>query len=421
MKKLITLLIIIVTVLVFIPRAKSNVKPYYSGDAIGYNGRVVIGTTNTGILELFELGQAGIVKKSLIRSDENEYRDFTDLALTNEEGRLYAYVVNGRYLYKYDATNLNSLKLVYKTKDNAWDWFQSLGKNNLGVVTAGINGIKQWNKNNDISNSFKEYSSIPKNIKVSNNGSYVYKIDKDKFQIIDGFYHDVITETGLSYKDDHNRNIFIDEASGEGYYVDDASLKRVSFDGSIREFKHISDYGYDVDGINGRGHVYFSDGIGVVKINTADMKPIDWAYTTNLGEGNGWAMGMRVVEDEFGEVVVVFNSSSILALDSDLNVIAYHKSNPSDTIVVEPLSLSTDRRMNAPESISYVYGKGFGPNEEVDIKLENIIWKERTTNNGAFTAKIQVPFDMRPGTHDIKATGLVSGLTYSVSFEVGSY
>lgn len=421
MKKLIALFVIVIAVLVFIPKAKSNIKPYYSGEAISYNGRIIIGTTNTGILELFELGYDGIVKKSLVRSDESEYRDFSDLALTNESGRLYVYVINGRYLYKYDATNLDSLKLISKTKDNAWDWFQALSKNNLGVVTSGIKGVKQWNTNSDISNSFVEYSSMPDNIKLSNNGSYLYKIDKNQFQIIDGLYRDVVVETGFNYKDDHNRNIFIDELSGEGYYVDDSSLKRVSFNGNVHEFQHISDYGYDVDGINGHDHVYFSDGMGIVKIRTSDMKPIDWAYTTKLGGGNGWAMGMRVVEDNYGEVVVVFNSSSILALDSDLNVIASYKSSPSDTIVVEPLSLTTDRHMNAPESTSYIYGKGFGFNEEVEIKLENNIWKETASKNGSFTARIQVPFDMRPGTHDIKATGLVSGLTYSVSFEVGSY
>ncbi|HAM88966.1 MAG: hypothetical protein US83_C0002G0066 [Candidatus Falkowbacteria bacterium GW2011_GWC2_38_22] len=421
MKKLIALIVIIFTVLVFIPKAKSNVKPYYSGEAIGYNGRVIIGTTNTGILELFELTQEGIVKKSLVRSDESEYRDFTDLAFANEGGRLYVYTINGRYLYKYDATDVSSLKLVAKTKDNGWDWFQALSKNNLGVVTSGVNGVKQWNKNSDITNSFKEYSTMPDNIKISNDGNYLYKIKKDRFQIIDGLYRDVIMETGINFKDDHNRNIFIDELDGEGYFVDDKGLKRVSFNSKIHEFRHTSDYGYDVDGINGRDHVYFSDGIGVVKINKSDMSPIDWAYTTQLGGGNGWAMGLRVAEDAYGEVVVVFNSSSILALDSDLNIIAYHKSSPSDTIVVEPLSLSTDRRMNAPESTSYIYGKGFGFNEDVEVKLEDIIWKVRADKNGAFTARIQVPCDMRPGTHDIKATGLVSGLTYSVSFEVGFY
>lgn len=418
MKKLITLFIIIVAILVFIPKAKSNVKPYYSGEAIGYNGRVIIGTVNMGIFELFELEQAGIIKKSLVRSDESEFQNFSDLVFSNEEGRLYAYVTNGRYLYKYDASDTSSLRLVQKVKDNGWDWFQALSKNNLGIITAGTKGLKQWNKNTDITNSFPVFSTIADNIKVSKNSNFIYKIAENKFQIIDGLYRDVLTEVGLNCKDDHNRNIFIDEVSEEGYFVDDASLKRVFFDGTTYEFRHTSDYGYDVDGITGRGHVYFSDGIGVVKIRKSDMAPIDWAYTTGLGAGNGWAMGLRVVEDSYGEVVIVFNASSILALDADLNLIAYHQSSPSDSIVVEPLGLRTDRYLNARDSYADIYGTGFGINEEVEIRLEKNIWKVRTENNGSFTAHIMVPYDIRPGTHDIKATGLVSGLTYSVSFEV---
>jgi len=419
MKKLISLFVLLVVLAsIFVPSAKSNIKPYYSGDAIGFNGQVFIGTANMGVLELFALEDSGIVKKSVVRSDEDQYRDFTDMVFVNEKGRLYVYAINGRFLYKYDATDIASLKLIAKVKDNAWDWFQALSRNNLGAVSAGTRGIKQWN-DKDISNSFDVYSTLPKNIKLSDNGNYIYKIAKDRFQIIDGLYHDVITEMTIAFRDDHNRNIFIDEQSGEGYFADDASLKSVSFDGKIKEFPHISDHGYDVDGVSGRAHVYFSDGLGVVKVRKSDMVPLTWAYTTKMGGGNGWAMGLRVAEDKYGEVAVVFNSNGILALDSDLKLIAFHQSSPSDTIIVEPLSLSTDRRMNAPESYSYVYGKGFGFNEEVEIKLENNIWKVNATKNGSFTARIRVPYDIRPGTHDIKAVGLVSGLTYSVSFEIG--
>jgi len=40
-------------IFLFIPGVKSTVKPYYSGDVIFYNNDLFIGTTNTGIFELF--------------------------------------------------------------------------------------------------------------------------------------------------------------------------------------------------------------------------------------------------------------------------------------------------------------------------------------------------------------------------------
>lgn len=99
MKKLISLFVLLVVLAsIFVPSAKSNIKPYYSGDAIGFNGQVFIGTANMGVLELFALEDSGIVKKSVVRSDEDQYRDFTDMVFVNEKGRLYVYAINGRFL-----------------------------------------------------------------------------------------------------------------------------------------------------------------------------------------------------------------------------------------------------------------------------------------------------------------------------------
>ena len=148
------------------------------------------------------------------------------------------------------------------------------------------------------------------------------------------------------------------------------------------------------------------------------MAPVDWAYTTELAAGNGWAMGLRVVENTHGrETVIVFNGSSLLVFDSDLNLIDSYNASEAIMPLPEPLFLSVDKNWAAPNSLLSLRGSGFGANEEIRIKFAGDNYIARTDQAGFFKTIITVP-EVKAQNTDIKAIGMISGLTYSVSFTI---
>jgi len=400
-----------------IPGAKSTIKPYYTGEVINYNNQIIIGTVNTGAMEIFKLQGNTIYKTNVIQSDDGEYPEFFDLLFSDENGKLYVYAVTGKYLYKYDISNESGIELVKKLKDNSGDNFYGLSKTEDFIVTMGSRGVKLWNKDLQVTNSYDVHSTFAKNIKVSRSGSYIFNIVKDDLKIIDGFYRDVVRETGLRISEDHVRNLYNDTIEGTLYVVDDGSLKKINFDGYVQEFKHISNLGYDADGLEGRDYMYFSDGVGVVKMRKSDLKPTDWLFTTQIGSGNGWAMGLRTLSGQYGDVVIVFNGSSILALDQDLEVIDYYEASESEYAAPDPLTLTLNSNYGRAGDTIIVNGSGFGFNEEIEVRFGKDKWITSSNQNGQFIATIKVP-DIGNGIKDIKATGQISGLTFSTTFEV---
>ena len=60
-------------------------KLYYSGEVINYNGKIVLGTVNKGVLELFKLQNNIIYKTNVIQSDNAEYPEIFDLLFSKED------------------------------------------------------------------------------------------------------------------------------------------------------------------------------------------------------------------------------------------------------------------------------------------------------------------------------------------------
>lgn len=408
---------LILAAFLLIPSARSTMKLYYSGEVINYNGKIVLGTVNKGVLELFKLQNNIIYKTNVIQSDNAEYPEIFDLLFSKEDAGLYVYVTNGKYLYKYNISNDLDIKLVKKLKDNSNDNFYGLSRSGDFIVTIGTKGVKLWNNDLQVTNSYDVHSTFAKNIKVSGSGNYIFDIVKDDLKIIDGFYRDVVREVGINIRDDHVRNLYNDTIEGTIYVVDDSSLKKIFFDGYVQEFKHISTLGYDADGLDGRDYMYFSDGMGVVKMGKSSMKPLDWIYTTQIGPGNGWAMGIRTVSGSNGDIVIVFNGTSILALDQNLNLIDYYEAGEFEYIAPEPLTLTLSSGGGWRGDRVTVKGSGFGFNEEIEIQFGKDKWMSQANQNGQFSATINVP-DIKTGINDIKATGQTSALTYSTTFEV---
>ncbi|MCX6797921.1 MAG: hypothetical protein NTX66_01725 [Candidatus Falkowbacteria bacterium] len=161
----------------------------------------------------------------------------------------------------------------------------------------------------------------------------------------------------------------------------------------------------------------------MVKLKKDDMKVAKYAYTTNLGKAEGWAMGLKVLNSNSGDRLVVFNNSSILVLDQNLKKIAFFGAEEEATSSTqETLFLALDHNIGATGAIVTLYGGGFFPQEPIIVDFagsKNLIsadWK------GRFTQTLTVPkapIGNPSGTWvDIKTDGQNSGLTYSINFKI---
>jgi hypothetical protein len=412
--------LLLLAIFIVIPGAKSETKPFYSGEAISFNNKIFIGSTNGGKFELFKFENNKLSKKGEIVSDDLIKKEFHDCLFKIIDNNLYIFLVNGSYLYKYQIFDQDGFKLIGKMKDNSWDYMYGLADAyEDNIMTAGTKGVKVWSKDLEVINSYDLITKNVKSLKFSNNGNYLFAIENGNLEIIDATYHNIVMEGALEVKEDHSRLLFNDDTEGAVYVVDDKSLKKVFFNGEYEEFVHISNLGYDVDGMYDSDHLYFSDGYGIVKIRKNNLQPITWAYTTDLGVDNGWAMTMRVVRMDDKEYVVVFNNSGILVLDDSLKLKDYYKS--VEIAINQPqreLYLSVDKNRAAPGSSVSLLGGGFGIYENIKITFKDDKYYTISDQNGSFKKVIKVP-SMNSGTlSDIKAVGEVSGLTYSMSFKV---
>lgn len=413
------LLLVLAGTAIFTPGARSRTRSYFSGDAIVYDGQLIIGSANMGGIELFRLEGEHLARVSTIHGEAQfaGTNDFTNLHFSQEAGRLYVYAVDGRHLYQYDITDLSRITLVNKIKDNAFDWFNGVTKAGGRLVTIGTNGIKFYNKQLQNVSDHKIYNRLPRNIAFNDNAELIFNIDNASLTIYDTKVRQVIAQAGLEVREGHDRKPFVDD-NGSVYAVDDYSFKRFDYNGNLQSsFKHISTLGYDVDGLPGREYLFFSDGVGVVKIDKATMEPLDWTFTKSLGEPGGWAIGLKAVEDNGGEKLVVFNNSSLMVLDDQLDLIDFFKSNTPELRPIEALSLRADK-IRAPGNADIsLRGTGFGINEDLEVRFANSKTMLQADENGRFTAILTVP-QVLPTRTDIRVTGKTTGLTYSLAFQI---
>jgi hypothetical protein len=399
---------------------QGKTKPYYSGEAVNFNGKIFIGSTNSGKFELFALEGGKIVRKTAVASPANENKEFYDLLFSKEGGKLFAYLTNGRYLYKYDITNPIVPIVAMKIKDNSADWTSAVEKVDGNLITVTNRGVRIWNSKYQVVDSintikdknFGTASFSKNNIAIAN---------KDKVTIYSAVTRQKVAEYTLALNDDRAKRNIVSNADGNlTYVVDDKSLKAINAAGEVqKEFKHISNTGYDVSSsIINPDYIYFSDGLGIVKMDKNTFKPVSWAYTTRNTPVGSWAMGLDTVNDGTGEKVVVFNGSNILVVDQNMKEVAYYESVEEDTRPIENLFLNIDKNRGAAGTQVSVVGGGFGLGEELTIYFSGI--KQATVKadeSGRFSAVITVP-SVLPGGADIKVTGKSTKKTYSTAFKI---
>lgn len=438
--KKISLFLVITSLLIFViapvKNGSTKIKNYYSGDALSYQGQTVIATTNTGFLELFAVSDSGAIERFVnMRSFDHRFSteiDFRDVILNIEEGNLYAYAVDGKSLVKYDVSDLYRAREVGRAQDNSWDWFGGVEKIHGYIASIGTNGIKLWTGDLKVFDQYKVTTPGNYVFNSSDAGSnrYVFTVGEKRIKFFDKESRSTIEEIPLSFEwagSFYKRSIFNDLTDSSVFVVDDEALRKINFNGEIVDsFFHTSNLGYDVVPSLDGEHLYFSDGIGIVKVRKDNLAVVDYVYTQKFGD-MGWSTGLKVVNSSHGEQIVVFNGTGIIILNSSLNPLK--KSNGELSIIrteveetypsiVEPVYLKIDRNRAASNSTVSLRGGGFGQNETLSINFLDSETFVLTDENGNFSTPLVVPFVSKPKNTDIKVTGQASNIKYSLGFNI---
>ena len=401
--------------------AKSRLSSYYSGDAISYNNEVYITSTNTGSLEIFKLENSKLrLLGSVHLYDDrfNDYVDFFDSKLVTEDGNLYVYAVSNYTIYKYKVSD-TGLSLINKNSNTYWEWYNRVDKFGDNVVTISAKGIKVFNSNLDIISSYNfTNANAPYNIS-GDNPHYFLNVDEasNSLEVFDRESNSIITRIPLEFNFTKGNRRAYQDAAGYIYVVDDVSTQKFDISGKLlAKFNHLDYQGFDVSASGYTDSVYFSNGVGVVKLNE-DMKMQNYAWTTNLGGQSSWAMGIKVVSNQ-GDKVVVFNNYSIAVLDSNLKKIdSITATKEAEVSPTENLFLNLDYTSAPVNSNIVLSGGGYFPNELVDISFGSATSTAQTDSRGRFETTLKVPA-LSHGTTDIKVTGASSKFSYSQSFLV---
>ncbi|MFA5420554.1 MAG: hypothetical protein WC280_00805, partial [Patescibacteria group bacterium] len=360
-----------------------------------------------------------------------------------ENRRLYAYVISGFSIYKYDISNLNSYTLVSENKNTYWEWYNKIDKFGDNIVTISAKGVKVWSNNLEVIDSYNVDNDTPYNISSAGHNQLVFNLKEsdNKIEIFDTQSKKVYSNININfYGDKNNRGVYYDAYDDHIYLADDLSVKKVSMDGSLKgTFEHLGFPGYDVRS-TGNEYLYFSNGLGIVKLRKSDMSVVTSLRTGGVVAPEGWAMGLKVVATNTGDKVVVFNNSSILILDSNLSVLGHSEAGNDDKrYVMEQLYLNLSDKSVDSGSQFEISGGGFLPKETLVIDFYNQKIEVRADDFGRFNKVLETPSVAKSSSRtklvtqsvvndfkvsefkdisDIKVTGNDSSLTYSITIEL---
>lgn len=426
--------------------AKTKVKSYYSGDAINFEQDLIVASTDSEYLEIFKLESDGLKRKMYWRPFDSRFNkddSFYGVKLNIENGRLYAYVISGFTLYKYDISTLNDYTLVKEVKNTYWEWYNKVDKFGDNIVTVSAKGVKVWSSDLEIIDSYEIKNDTPYNISSGGNKNLIFSLveKNNEIEVYDRSERKVVDRLQLNfYGDKNNRGIYYDSYDDNLYFADDLSVKKVGLNGALKTtFEHLGYPGYDV-GSSGNEYLYFSNGLGIVKLKKSDMSVVTSLRTGGVVAEEGWAMGLKVVSTYDGERIVVFNNSSILILESNLEVLGHFKAGQDNKVYPkENLYLNLSSPVIDSGTQFEISGGGYLPNEKLVIDFYNkkievqadadgrfneILngpsLKDSSSRNRVTTQSVKNGFDVDNISEktDVKVSGKDSKLTYSISLEV---
>jgi hypothetical protein len=428
--------------------AKTKVKSYYSGDAINYNNKLVVASTDSEGLEIFSLNSNGLERHSNWRPFDKRFNkddSFYGVKLNIEKGRLYAYAISGFTLFKYDISNLNNPVLVKELKNNLWEWYNKVDKVGDKIATISAKGVKVYNSDLEVIDTYDIDYEYFSSISSAGNPNLIFALDEEnnKIEVFDTNRRSFLNSLEINFfGGQNNRSMYFDQYENSLYLADDMSVKKIGLDGSLRAtFEHLGYPGYDVSSI-GNEYLYFANGLGIVKLNKKDLSVVNSRRTGSLSVDEGWAMGLKTVSLLEGERVVVFNNSSIIIMNSDLELLDYVVASVEEdrAYALENLFLNLDYTLADSGTEVNLQGGGFLPGEELVIDFYKNQYKIQANSEGRFSKKLIVPDLTNSNSRDrvitqsennngltvkniservdVKVTGQSSNYTYSTTLDI---
>ncbi|MGE5425983.1 MAG: hypothetical protein ACM3PZ_02830 [Bacillota bacterium] len=394
-------------------------KSYYSGDAIAFDGRLYVATANTGSLEVFQLNGSSLNRIAKVKARDERFNTeqaYSDALLRVEDGSLVVYATSGRKIDRY-SVNGSSISLDDSIVNTYWEWYNQLDEIDGKLITLSERGIKVWNEDMQIIDEHA-YTNVVTPYNLQGAGKKVYNIQDGSLRVYDLATRQVQLTIPLNYRIDPSAHKSYIDANGNIFAVDDYYAKKFSPNGKLlASFRHLDHEGYDLSASGHSGFVYFSDGVGVVKLDADTMEAVDWEWTGGISGSQGWAMGLKVVNLD-GDKLVLFNNSNISVLDSSLKKIAsFRADEEEEPAPKDSLYLNVDKNRGAVNSEVLVTGGGFVPDEPLELTLGSKKLNLVADYRGRFSQKVTVPGE-RPGGYDIKLVGQKSKLSYSIAFYI---
>lgn len=425
MKKLIALSVVaIVAFFAIASIGRTDYKSYYSGDAVNYDNKLIVATTDTGSLEIFKLNGSLLEKISKFKAPNSpldKTENFSSVKLNIEGGRLFAYATSAYTLYKYDISDPAHPILFDKQKNTYWEWYNRVDIFGGKIVTVSDKSVKVWASNSkmlDVINSYKVESDLASAVQFDASGRYIVTINKDnKVRIFDVNYSRYISEFPVNYREKNGlRKSYFDPISKELYVFDDYYMKRFDLSGYLlSSHANSSNTGYSVEPTGNPNFVYAANGNSILRLDRENFKGVKISASSLMA--GSWAMGLKYVNTSSGDNIVVFNGNNISVLNSSLKKIAsVSMTDPVEILESnESLALSFDNNKGTAGAKVVLSGRGFQKNEELKINFGGTVTKAYADRNGRFVQALAVP-DANSPVIDAKVDGLSSALTYSTNF-----
>ncbi|MEI8361261.1 MAG: hypothetical protein WCG01_03975 [bacterium] len=386
---------------------------YYSNDAVIYRGQLIVASTDMGQLELFQGTNNDLKIAKTITSFDTTYGNFDSFysaALKIEEGKLYAFAVDGRYLYKYDVSNLKKPVLVSKIKDNSGNYLVQVKVVNDKLLTIGSKTLQVWNSRLEVVDSYDNFGKDYYNYNFTPQGHYAITINEGKLKIFNTKTRLGVNEIKLPAINGGNRRAM---TRGDYIYlVSDKSINKINLEGKVVKSQvHGAKNGYDVVPAKGGKTGYYSTGNKIVKFDLVTLK------TVKTVKVNFWAMGLKNVTTATGEYLVVAGADYLVVFDRNLQEVGRIKSNQTAVRSGDKLSLKTNVTHAVSGKEIKLSGEGFALNEMVEVQFAGVNFTAKTNDSGAFVQKIKVPMHA-PGVVDLTVKGKVSKINYSTTFKI---
>jgi len=262
---------------------------------------------------------------------------------------------------------------------------------------------------------------------------FLLTIDNDQLKMYSLPERQWTKSVNLTIKEKGNRQIYNDQNSSSIFVADDWAAKQFDFSGNlINSFRFTANNGYDIVPSTDGQKIYLSDGIGVVRLSKSSLQPDKWTYVKDMGVADGWSMGLRLVNWQGRDHLIIFNNGAISVLNDQLKKVAnFHSTEnrvDSQPAFSEPLMLTLDKNRAAVNSQISLRGAGFAANENLEIKFlsnQQATSSVTTDSFGRFQEILTVPaianktaYTANPLPTDIRVVGQTSQKTYSISFQI---